>query len=85
MMPRLNPRLLMYSSMGVELGLSVVVGFWLGSWLDGVFDTEPWLLFVFGLAGIVAGYRSIYRLHRRVQQDHREESGEAAPPSPSNG
>ncbi len=84
-MPRLNPRLLMYSSLGVELGLSVVVGFWLGSWLDGVFDTDPWLLFVFGLAGIVAGYRSIYRLHRRVQQDSREESGDSTSSTPNNG
>ena len=69
----------------VELGLSVVVGFWLGSWLDGVFDTDPWLLFVFGLAGIVAGYRSIYRLHRRVQQDSREESGDSTSSTPNNG
>ncbi|MGB0362574.1 MAG: AtpZ/AtpI family protein, partial [bacterium] len=25
----------MFSSMGMELGLSVVVGFLIGSWLDG--------------------------------------------------
>ena len=84
-MSRLNPRLLMYSSMGLELGLSVVVGFWLGSWMDGVFDTAPWLLFVFGLAGIVAGYRSIYRLCRRVQQDSREESSDSTSSTPNNG
>ena len=53
--------------------------------LAGRFDTDPWLLFVFGLAGIVAGYRSIYRLHRRVQQDSREESGDSTSSTPNNG
>jgi len=83
--PRPNPRLLMYSSMGVELGLSVVVGFWLGSWLDGLFGTDPWLLFIFGFAGIAAGYRSLYRLHRRVQREDQSESAEPPPSSPTNG
>ena len=34
----------MYSSMGLELGLSVVVGFLIGSWLDEWLDTKPWFL-----------------------------------------
>ncbi len=59
----------MYSSMGLELGLSVVVGFLIGSWLDDWLETEPWFLLIFGIAGIVAGYRSIFRLVKRVQAD----------------
>ena len=34
--------------MGLELGLSVVVGFLIGSWLDEWLDTKPWFLLVFG-------------------------------------
>ncbi len=60
---------LMYSSMGLELGLSVVVGFLIGSWLDKWLKTEPYLLLIFGIAGIIAGYRSIYRLVKRVQNE----------------
>ena len=41
----------MYSSMGLELGLSVVVGFLIGSWLDEWLDTKPWFLLVFGVSG----------------------------------
>jgi len=63
----------MYSSMGLELGLSVVVGFLIGSWLDEWLATEPWFLLVFGIAGIVAGYRSIFRLVKRVQADSESE------------
>ena len=55
--------------MGLELGLSVVVGFLIGSWLDGWLDTKPWFLLVFGVSGIIAGYRSIFRLVKRVQAD----------------
>ena len=69
-----NPKWVMYSSMGLELGLSVVVGFLIGSWLDGWLGTYPWLLLVFGTAGIVAGYRSIFRLMKRVRSDEQQES-----------
>ena len=55
--------------MGLELGLSVVVGFLIGSWLDDWLDTKPWLLLVFGVSGIIAGYRSIFRLVKKVQAD----------------
>ena len=65
---------MMYSSMGLELGLSVVVGFLIGSLLDKWLGTEPWLLLVFGIAGIIAGYRSIFRLVKRIQAD--SESGQ---------
>jgi ATP synthase protein I len=68
-----GPKWVMYSSMGLELGLSVVVGFLIGSWLDEWLATEPWFLLVFGIAGIVAGYRSIFRLVKRVQADSKFE------------
>ena len=69
-----NPKWVMYSSMGLELGLSVVVGFLIGSWLDGWLGTDPWLLLLFGTAGIVAGYRSIFRLVKRVRSDEKHEA-----------
>ena len=65
--------------MGLELGLSVVVGFLIGSWLDDWLDTKPWLLLVFGVSGIIAGYRSIFRLVKRVQAD--SEQGHDRPSS----
>ena len=71
--PAKNTRWVMFSSMGMELGLSVVVGFLIGSWLDGWLGTDPWLLLVFGAAGIIAGYRSIFRLLKKVQTGQKEE------------
>ena len=63
----------MYSTMGLELGLSVVVGFLIGSWMDEWLDTTPWFLLVFGLCGIIAGYRSIFRLVKRIQDESKQE------------
>jgi len=64
-----TPKWVIYSSMGLELGLSVVVGFIIGGWLDKWLETEPYFLLIFGIAGIIAGYRSIFRLVKRVQSD----------------
>ena len=55
--------------MGLEVGLSVVVGFLIGTWLDDELDTAPWFLIIFGIAGIIAGYRSMFRIVKRVQSD----------------
>lgn len=77
--PKLEPKWLMYSSMGLELGLSVVVGLVIGSYLDDWLGTGPWLLLLFAGFGIVAGYRSVFRLWKRVNRDKDEEE---SPPSP---
>ena len=55
--------------MGLEVGLSVVVGFLIGTWMDEWLKTAPWFLIIFGLAGIIAGYRSMFRMVKRMQSD----------------
>ena len=66
-----NPRWMIYSSMGLEVGLSVVVGFLIGTWLDEWLETAPWFLIIFGVAGIIAGYRSMFRMVKRMHSDSR--------------
>ena len=55
--------------MGLELGLSVLVGILLGSTLDRFFETSPWFFLIFTISGIIAGYRSVYRLLKRLKQE----------------
>ena len=55
--------------MGLEVGLSVVVGFLIGTWLDKWLGTSPWFLIIFGIAGIIAGYRGMFRMVKRMQSD----------------
>ena len=63
----------MIGSMGMELDLAVVLDFLIMSCLDVWLGTDPWLLLVFGAAGIIAGYRSIFRLLKKVQTEQQEE------------
>jgi len=58
-----------YSTLGLEMGLSVVVGAVIGYYLDKWLKTEPWLLIIFFLFGVVAGFRSLYRALKRLQKD----------------
>ena len=55
--------------MGLEVGLSVVVGFLIGTWLDEWLETGPWFFVIFGIAGIIAGYRSMFRMVKRIQSE----------------
>ncbi len=57
------------STIGIELGLSVCLGFFGGQWLDGYLGTDPWFLWV-GLAlGLAAGAHSLYQLTRKTQAE----------------
>ena len=53
------------------MGLSVVVGFLIGTWIDEWLKTAPWFLIIFGIAGIFAGYRSMFRMVKRMKSDTR--------------
>lgn len=52
---------------GIELVVSTVVGYFGGMWIGDQLGVD-WLQWV-GLAlGLVAGFRSLYRVSRKVQQ-----------------
>ena len=48
-----------YSSLGLQVALSIFIGLFAGIYLDGRIDSAPWFTLI-GLAlGIAAGYRNI--------------------------
>lgn len=50
-----------YLTLGLQLAITVVVCFFLGRWLDGIFGTAPWLM-IAGLAlGVAGGFISFFR------------------------
>jgi len=49
------------SSVGLELGISVVIGLLGGMYLDGKLGTEPWLMLACLAIGLVAGFRGVLR------------------------
>ncbi len=48
-----------YRSLGFSVALSIFIGLGIGVWLDGKFDTSPWLTLIFLGFGIAAAYRNI--------------------------
>ena len=48
-----------FSSLGISIALSIVIGLAIGVYLDRKFDTTPWLTLIGLGIGIAAGYRNI--------------------------
>ncbi len=61
--------LLSYSSLGLEMGVSLAIGIALGFFLDKVFKTYPYLTVIFAIFGIVSGFRTVYRLAKRMERE----------------
>ncbi|MEE2789990.1 MAG: AtpZ/AtpI family protein [Myxococcota bacterium] len=53
-----------FASMGIELGVSVLLGLLGGWWLDIELDCRPWFLLLGIVLGFAAGIRSIVRTLR---------------------
>ena len=61
------------SAAGLELGISVAIGALFGAWLDGKAGTAPWLLIVFLILGVIAGFRGVLRAVARAERADRAE------------
>lgn len=48
-----------YSSLGFSVALSIFIGLFAGVYLDGRFDTNPWLTMIGLGLGIAAGFKNI--------------------------
>ena len=68
------------STIGIEMGLAVAVGYFGGHWLDGQLGTAPYLTY-FGLfVGFAAGFKGLYRIAKRYQEQEmtsREKTSDA--------
>jgi ATP synthase protein I len=72
---------LRYSSLGLEMGIAVAIGLGIGWWLDKVFHTKPWLTLVFLLFGVVAGFKNIYLLLKKQEENEKREHDGSPPDS----
>jgi len=74
-------RTLSLSSVGLEMGISVILGLLFGRWLDGKLGTEPWMLILFCALGLTAGFKGVFRAMResdRIAAENEKENAEAA-------
>ncbi|OPY74531.1 MAG: putative F0F1-ATPase [Syntrophorhabdus sp. PtaU1.Bin153] len=62
--------LLNYSSLGLEMGLSVAIGIGIGYFLDSYFKTYPYLTIIFMIFGIVAAMKTIFTLIKKIEREN---------------
>ena len=61
-----------YSSVGLEMGIAVAIGVSIGYYLDRTFNTQPWLMIVFLLLGVAAGFRGLFSLMKEIDKEGRK-------------
>lgn len=66
------------SSVGLEMGIAVVLGLLFGRWLDGKAGTDPWLMLVFTGLGMAAGLKGVFRAVREADKIAAENDAIAA-------
>jgi len=66
---RLFKALAFLSTVGIAMAISIVMGVYIGRYLDKVFGTEPYLFYVFLGFGIAAAFRSLYVLYKRGKRE----------------
>lgn len=58
-----------HASLGLEMGVAVLLGWWVGQYLDGRWGTDPWLMLTGTLCGVGAGFKAVIRVHHDVTRD----------------
>lgn len=54
---------------GFTMAASILGGYFLGSYLDSKFGTAPWLLIVFLLMSITAGFLEVYNILKKAMRE----------------
>jgi len=60
--------LVVLSALGIEVSSAIAIGALIGYWLDGKFQTQPWLLILFTGFGIAAAVKAVWRELKKYQQ-----------------
>ncbi len=47
-------------SLGATLAAGVLVGYWIGSFIDRKLHTDPWFTIGMVIIGVAAGFKSVY-------------------------
>lgn len=56
-----------FSTIGLAMALSIVLGVLIGYYIDKTFDTQPWFFFIFLGFGIVAAFRNLFILYKKAK------------------
>ncbi len=57
-----------FSSIGLAMALSIVIGVSIGYVIDEKFGTNPWFLYIGLGLGIAAAFRNLYLMYQRAKK-----------------
>ena len=66
------------SSVGMEMAVATLIGWGIGYWLDGKYDTGPYLMIVGLFFGVAAGFNGLMRTANEVNARYRREAEQLA-------
>jgi F0F1-type ATP synthase assembly protein I len=65
-----------YLMLGTQLAIAVLAMFFLGSWLDTVFGTSPWLKLVGFFLGAIGGFIQFFRSVQYLTKQQESKNGD---------
>ena len=60
------------SVVGIQFPVAIALGYFFGRWLDGLFNTDPWMTMIFALFGIAAGFVNLFRITAQASRAEQE-------------
>jgi ATP synthase protein I len=57
------------STVGMTMAICIFLGAFIGHYLDKKLNTDPWLLLVFIVFGIIAAYKNLITMVRKSRKD----------------
>jgi ATP synthase protein I len=64
------------SSLGLLLPSSIIVGLFMGYWLDKLLGTRPWLTLTFLILGIMSGFLGLFRGLKKLNIESEDDGDE---------
>jgi len=61
-------------TIGIQLVVSTFIGLAMGYYLDKWLGTKPWMLLLFLLLGIAAGFKNVYHETKKLQNKDKKNS-----------
>ena len=61
------------SIIGIQFPVAIAIGFFFGRWLDTHLGTAPWLMVVFSLFGIAAGFVNLFRITAQASRSEEDQ------------
>lgn len=66
------------SIVGIQFPVAIAIGFFWGRWMDRWLGTEPWMMGIFTLFGVAAGFVNLFRITVKATREEAEEMARKA-------